>query len=238
MDERPTPDLAAVLSAAPETAIAVLTDPQGFFTKMPREGGYEEPGMFAGVMLVAYGVILALLSLVGIGLHGFFAALILVPILGAIGLLIGSAILMFVSRALGGEATYESSFRIAAYASAVSPIAAIVSVVPYAPILVNAYALYIAIIAVIAVHRVPEDKAWRILGGIGAVLLVLALLATIAGRRAERKMEELGPELEKWGEQMEKNAEEVERASEEWRKKMEEATENMKRSLEQQQGRE
>ena len=223
MDER-APDFAALAAAAPETAIAVLTDPRAFFGKMPREGGYEAPGTFAGVMLVAYGVILALLALVGFGMHGFFAALLLVPIFGAIGLLIGAAVLLFASRALGGEATFESSFRIVAYSSAVSPIAAAATLIPYLPLLANAYALYLVIVAVITVHRVPEDKAWRILGGIGAVFLVLSLLATIAGRHAERTLEELQPELEKWKQQMEKSAQDVERA-----------TEQMKRGLERQQ---
>jgi len=235
MDE-PTPDLATVVAAAPERAAAILTNPKDFFTRMPREGGYEEPATFAAVMLLAYGLILALLGLFGIGVHGFLAALILVPIFGAIGFLIGSAVTLFVSRALGGEATFESSFRIAAYASAISPIAALATLVPYLPILVNAYGLYIFIVAVIAVHRVPEDKAWRILGGIGAVLLLLSLLGTVAARRAERAAKEIGPELEKWGAEMEKNAEEIERATEEWQKKMESATDEMRKSLGRQQG--
>ncbi len=235
MDEQ-APDLAAIAAAAPERAAAILMDPKDFFSRMPREGGYEEPGTFAAVMLLVYGAILALLSLAGIGIHGFFAALILVPILGSIGLLIGTAITLFVSRALGGEATFESSFRIVAYASAISPVAAAATVVPYLPILVNAYAFYVFIVAVIAVHRVPEDKAWRILGGIAAVLLLLSLFGAIAGRRVERAAEELGPELERWGAEMEKNAQEIEKATAEWQKKMESATEEMRKSLERQQG--
>jgi hypothetical protein len=210
------------IRSAPETASRVLRDPQSFFATLPREGGYEAPAIFAGTMLLAYGVILALFALIGLGPAGFFYALIIVPILAGIGLLVAAAIVFFASQALGGEATFESSFRIVAYASAIAPIGALVSFIPYAPLLANAYGIYLTIVAVIAVNRVPEGRAWRILGGIGAVLLLLAFFATMASRRME-------PALERWGAEMEKSAVEMERAGREWQRQMEKMAEEMER---------
>ena len=210
------------IRSAPETASRVLRDPQGFFATLPREGGYEAPAIFAGTMLLAYGVILALFALIGLGPAGFFYALIIVPIFAAIGLLVAAAIVFFASQALGGEATFESSFRIVAYASAIAPIGALVSFIPYAPLLANAYGIYLTIVAVIAVNRVPEGRAWRVLGGIGAVLLLLAFFATMASRRME-------PALERWGTEMERSAVEMERAGQEWQRRMEKMADEMER---------
>jgi len=195
-------------------AIEVATDPRGFFSSMAREGGYEAPGIFAAVMLFAYGAILALFQLVHGHLGGVLYSLILVPLFGAICLAVGAAIVLFISRALGGEASFESSFRIVAYSAALLPIAAVALLIPYLPILVLAYQLYIVIVAVIAVNKVAEQKAWAVLGGIGALLLFLSLLGTIAARR-------VGPKIDALGTRMQKQAEEMQKADEQMRQQLE-----------------
>lgn len=197
-----------------DTAARVLTDPRGFFAALPRSGGYEAPALFAVTMLIAEGVLLALLSLLHLAYGGFFASLLMVPIFGGVGLLIGAAILLFISRALGGESDYESSFRIVAYSSAILPLHAVAEIVPYVPILVSAFGLYITIVAVIVVHRVPEQKAWTVLGGIGAVLLLFSLSATIAARR-------MAPKLDRFQKQIENSAKELEKATQQMQREME-----------------
>lgn len=191
------------------TAQRVLTDPYGFFSSMPRSGGYEAPGMFAGILLVATGAVLAVLSLVGLVPGGFFGSLILVPIFGAIGLFIAAAILMFLSRALGGDADYESSFRIVAYCTALSPIHAVTQVIPYLPLLVSAYGFYLMIVAVITVHKVPEQKAWTVLGGLAAVLLFFGLMTAIAARKASDAVDRWSPEIQRQAEELERRAREL-----------------------------
>jgi hypothetical protein len=210
----PPPPQGSPLEDVLPTAIEVLTDPRAFFSTMPRDGGYEAPGIFAGVMLVAYGAIFGLFSLLRLQIFGFIAALIVVPILGAIGLGIGSAIVLFLSRALKGEATFESSFRVVAYSAALLPVAAAAAVVPYLPILVQAYGIYIFIVAVIAVHKIEEQRAWTVLGSIGAVILLLALLSTFTARRVAPKLDRLGHELERSTEQLKRAAEEMRRQQE------------------------
>jgi hypothetical protein len=190
------------------TMIEVLTDPRAFFSSMPREGGYEAPGLFAIIMLLVHAVITGVFALLHLRIFGFVAALIFVPLFGAIGLAIGTIIVLLLSRALRGEATLESSFRIGAYSAALLPLAAIASIVPYLPILVEAYGIYIFIVAVIATHKVEEQRAWTVLGGIGAVVLLLALLGTATSRR-------VGPKLERLGHELERNAEQLKRAAEE-----------------------
>jgi len=198
------------------TAIEVLTDPRGFFASLDREGGYEQPAMFAGLLLIVHAAILALFPLVRFGLLAAIATLMMTPLFGAIGLLIGAAIVLIVSRALGGEATFESSFRIVAYSSAILPALAIATLIPYLPILVQAYAIYLCIIAVIAVHKVDEQRAWTVIGGIGAVLLVLMLISTMTARRLQPKLEELGEKLER-------SAEELGRASDSLQRELDDA---------------
>lgn len=210
----PPPPEGSPLEDVLPSAIEVLTDPRAFFSTMPRDGGYEAPGIFAGVMLVVYGAIFGLFSLLRLKLLGFIAALIFVPILGAIGLGIGAAVVLFLSRALKGEATFESSFRIVAYSAALLPIAAAAALVPYLPILVQAYGIYILVVAVIAVHKVEEQRAWTVLGSIGAVILLLALLSTFTARRVAPKLDRLGHELERSAEQLKRAAEEMRRQQE------------------------
>jgi hypothetical protein len=227
--ERFPNDAATQLQSVLPTAMEVLTEPKSFFGSMPKDGGFEAPAAFALAMLVPYGVILALLSLVHLHAGGVIVSLIVAPIFGAIGLLIGAAIVLFVSRALGGEATFESSFRIAAYSAAIAPIQAVAQIVPYLPILVSAYGFYLLIVAVTAAHRVPEPKAWRVLGGIAAVLLVLSFLATLSARRMASRMEAMRPELEEFSRTMEKQAEEMREAAEKMQREMQRGQEQQDR---------
>ncbi len=207
----PPPPQGSSLEDVLPTMIEVLSDPRAFFSAMPREGGYEAPGTFAVVMLLVDAVIFGLSSLLHLHFLGIIAALIFVPLLGAIGMAIGAAIVLFLSRALRGEATFESSFRIVAYSSALLPVAALAALIPYLPILVQAYGIYIFIVAVIAVHKIEEQRAWTVLGGIGAVLVLMALLSTFAARRVGPKLDRLGHELERGAEQLNRAAEEMRR---------------------------
>jgi len=206
----PPPPQGSALEDVLPTMIEVLTDPRAFFSSMPREGGYEGPAVFAGVMLVVNAAIAALFALLHFQVIGVVMALVVIPLFGAIGLAIGSMITLLLSKALRGEATLESSFRVVAYSAALLPLAAVARLIPYLPILVEAYGIYIFIVAVIAVHKVEEQRAWTVLGSIGAVLLLLGLFATITSRR-------VGPKLEHLGQELERNAEQLKRAAEEMR---------------------
>jgi hypothetical protein len=211
--DRP-PDLAAAVQAAPETAQRVLRDPRVFFAAMPRTGGYEAPGAFAAVMLVGEGAILAVFALLHLRIGGAVAALVATPIVGAIGLAIGAAIILFVSRALGGQATFESSFRIAAYASVIAPIHAAASMIPYLPLLATAYGIYLLIVAITVVHGINEQTSWTVIGGLGALLLLLDLGATMAARHARPAAEELNRRIHDRAEELKRAADQMQREAE------------------------
>ena len=66
----------------------------------------------------------------------------------------------------------------------------------------------------ITVNRVPEQKAWKILGGIAGVLLLMSLMATITARR-------VGHKLERWQQHLEKSTEELGKAAEKMKKQLE-----------------
>jgi hypothetical protein len=172
-------------------------------------------------MLVAYAVVMALFTLLRLQLIGMLVSLIVLPIVGAIVLLIASAVVLFLSRALGSDATFESSFRIVAYSSAFLPIQAVAVLIPYLPILVQAYAFYLLIVGVIAVHKVEEQKAWTVLGSVAAVLLVFSLVGTMAARRVT-------PQIDRVGRQLEKSAEELNRATDQFRRELGRATDQMR----------
>jgi hypothetical protein len=224
----PMSEPASPLEDVLPTAIEVLGDPRGFYASMPQEGGYEAPGIFAAVMLVAYGVILALFALLRLQILSVFGSLLFLPLLAAIGLAIGAAVILFLSRALGGHATFESSFRIVAYSSALMPLQAIALLIPYLPILVQAYGLYMIIVAVIAVHRVDEQRAWTVLGSIGAFLIVLSLVGTMTARR-------MAPRIDRLGHELEKNADQLNRATDRLRTELERAAQQMKQQQQSQQ---
>ena len=223
MTEAPVPPRqpGSALEDVLPTAIDVLGDPRGFFSSMPREGGYDAPGIFAAVMLVAYAVVVALFTLLRLQLVGVLVSLIVLPIVSAIGLLIASAVVLFLSRALGSDATFESSFRIVAYSSALLPIQAVALLIPYLPILVQAYGFYLLIVGVIAVHRVEEQKAWRVLGSVAAVMLVFSLFGTMAARRVT-------PQIDRVGRQLEKSADDLNRATDKFRRELDRATDQMR----------
>jgi hypothetical protein len=223
MTEAPIPPRQAgsALEDVVPTAIDVLGDPRGFFSSMPRDGGYEAPGIFAGVMLVAYAVLTAAFTLIRLQVIAALVSLIVIPIVGAIGLLIGSAVVLFLSRALGSDATFESSFRIVAYCSALLPIQAVAMLIPYLAILVNAYGFYLLIMAMIAAHKVDEQKAWTVLGSIAAVLLVFSFFSTMAARR-------VAPHIDRLGHELERSAAELNRATDNFRRELDRAADQLK----------
>ena len=100
-------------------------------------------------------------------------------------------------------------------------------VVSYLPILVQAYGLYIVIIAVIQAHKVDEERAWKVLGAIGAVILLFALWGTFTARR-------VAPQLDQLNRQLERNAAEMGKAGENFRQEIDKARRKMDRAAKEQ----
>jgi hypothetical protein len=214
-------------AAIPQTAIKVVTSPGEFFREMPKSGGFVEPLVFMVIMGVVSGLIGGLLqalsSLFGlhlyVGMHMGIAAIVLVPIMAAIGTAIfgfvSAAILFVIWKLMGSNESYETAYRCVAYLAAVSPITTLFGVIPY---LGGAIGLiiftYYLVLASAQTHGLPVQRAWLVFGILAAIFIVLSVSAQIAARRLIRNMEQAS---ESW-----KGAsEEMQKAAEEMRKKME-----------------
>ncbi|HDQ41579.1 MAG TPA: hypothetical protein ENN39_11200 [Desulfonatronum sp.] len=79
------------------TAIEVITNPKGFFSRMPKTGGFVPPLVFMVVLGLVSGLVLAVLSLMGIAPVGAaisgLVSVILMPIVVAIFGFVGAAVL-------------------------------------------------------------------------------------------------------------------------------------------------
>ena len=176
-----------------ETVKKVILDPVGFYRGMPKGGGFGDPLVFVVVLGLVSGIIQAVLSLVHLGPVGSvmmaLGFIILAPIWILIGSFIGAAILFVIWKLMGSGESYETAYRCAAYAAAITPISAVAGIVPYIGGLVGlAWGLYLVVMASVEVHKLPAKKAWLVFGIIGAVLALFSLSAQASARKMQKGM--------------------------------------------------
>ena len=164
----PTPSLPPIDPAAVQkTFLAVLTKPAEFYPTVKAEQGFQKVLLFSVIMGVIYGALGAVASI--LYLHSVIAAIIAIIVGGISGLLapfIGGAIVFVVCMLFGSKAPFESSVKVAGYASAIYPLyglAALVGIVPLLPMLVQLvvglYGLYICYIGAKALNFDPAGAA-------------------------------------------------------------------------------
>ena len=124
---------------------SVIIHPNDFFRDMPTSGGYRDPLVFAVINYIIYAIIASTSNLVQIRslvesgvIPGSMVAisyvmslvgLIFTPVFSIIGLFIGAAIYFICFKMVGGSGSYEGTFRIFAYASAVTVISSVLAVI-------------------------------------------------------------------------------------------------------------
>jgi len=185
-------------SSFPAIALEVISDPVGFYRKLPRAGGYVEPLCFATAFGFA-GILIQFLlhGLFGLGTIISFWMVLAWPILIAIFSFVGAGVMHVLWRVLGSQASYETSYRSAAFLAALSPITALLGIVPYLGTIVSmGWMAYLLIVASIEVHGVKPNTAYAVFGGIG-------LLLTLSSLGTERAARQLSPELERLGSEIE-----------------------------------
>ncbi len=192
------------LNTVIETAKQVITDPVGFYRGMPRTGGFVEPVIFVLVMAVIAGLLLAVLSLIGLGAVGpsmatGFAAVIIYPIMAVIGTFIAGAILFVIWKLMGSGENYETAFRCIAFASAISPVTSVLSIIPYIGLIISVvWITWLMITASVEVHGRAKNAAMIVFGILGALALLWNLSAYRAAREMEDQLESLNlKQLEK-----------------------------------------
>lgn len=199
-----------------QTVREVITDPRGFYQRMPRSGGFAQPLVFAIVMGVIAGLLQAVISLLGLriaaGVFTGIAAIIVGPIVVAIFSFIGAAILFVIWKLMGSAEPYEVAFRCMAYLAALAPISVVFGLIPYGNIVPTAWTTFLLVVASQEVHGIRPGLAWAVFGIIGALLILASVGAEVVGRRVAREMEIRAREAEETSKRMQKAAEEMRKA--------------------------
>jgi hypothetical protein len=217
-------------AAIPQTAVNVVTKPEEFFRGMPKTGGFLEPLVFAVIMGFVAGIISAILSLFGLGygagydtgIMSSLGVIIFMPIAVAIGSFIGAAILFVIWKLLGSQENYETAYRCGAYLMALAPIVEILRVIPYAGIIIYmAIYVYFLVIASRQVHNIPEQKAWLVLGIIGAIFALILITGEYKARNMAPSAEQVRKIMEETNKQYQQHLEDAKKQIEEARKEAE-----------------
>jgi hypothetical protein len=161
---------------------------------MPKTGGFGDPLIFMAVMGVLAGIVRAILGLFHFGAAVSavmaIASVILVPIMVVIFGFIGAAIVFIIWKLMGSQESYETAYRCAAYAMAISPITALCDAIPYVGGLVGiAWMTFLLVTASVEVHKIVAKTAWLVFGIIGAILALLSISSQLAARRLAKSMQ-------------------------------------------------
>lgn len=210
-----------------DDAKKVVTNPVEFYRNMPTEGGYANPLIFAVVMAVITGVVMAVLSLFGLGraagVGGIgLGAVVIMPIMALIASFVGGAILFVIWKLMGSEKSYEAAVRCTCYSLAIMPITAVLSVLPYlGGIIQTLWSMFIGYIASIEVGKVKESTAKIVFGVLAAILTISGINA----ERFERKLHAKVDKLERGAESFTKSLEQSDTALAETFRKIEQGEE-------------
>lgn len=164
-----------LLSGFLGTAKAVLLRPGAFFPSMPVEGGLAAPHLF---FLLCTSVFL--LASVGLNVAGaeeldprILLLVLVVPVLPFVD---AAFLYLLAVKVLGGHGSYEGTFRVVCYASAVN----LVTWVPLVGLLAQLYEIYLAALGLSAVHRIGMGRAFIAVGCTATGFLALALLLMVS----------------------------------------------------------
>lgn len=147
-------------------------DPRGFFRTMATTGGYTAPALFALISFAIPGLITGViqdnlaLPFINLALMGGWVVLVYV-------------VHLVIVRAFQGQANFEATFRVNAYASFIQLLQAIPSLI--LALIAFFYGLYLVVIGLSEVHRIPIRQAVKaillvMLGQIVAAMILLRLL--------------------------------------------------------------
>ncbi|SPD73435.1 conserved membrane hypothetical protein [uncultured Desulfobacterium sp.] len=193
-------DLQAQISSVVKDMISVITNPVAFYKQMPKTGGLVNPLIFMAAMGIAGAIIQIFLSFFHVGMAGSFgmalAYIIIMPIMVAIFGFIAAAILMLIWKVMGSNENYETAFRCAAYASAISPITGLLNAIPYIGAIIGlAWMTYLLVTASVEVHGLQAKTAWIVFGIIAAIMAVMSISSQHAARKLSSNMQDLNKDL-------------------------------------------
>ena len=170
---RPQPSGVGLIRGFLGTVKAVLLSPHTFFPGMPVEGGLLGPYFF---FLLCTGLFFLVFSVVRMREVGSFEPAILLMMSVALATPFVSAALLylFLTKLLGTRGSYEATFRVVCYASAVNLLAWIPIFV--IGILLQFYEVYLSALGLSVVHQTSMGKALlAVIGTAFAIFLTILL---------------------------------------------------------------
>ena len=157
--------------------------PVDFFRGIRRRGDFINPLIFA---IVCYEVSVIIASIADAifldegleGLVGSIIAIIFAPIIGAIALFIGAAILHLLVMLIVGSrnAGLEATFRVAAYVGVIQLVAGLAAMPIlgiFVSIAVTLYAIFLGVVGIREVHTTTTGKAALVVLIPGAVVVLV-----------------------------------------------------------------
>ncbi|UCG11041.1 MAG: YIP1 family protein [Deltaproteobacteria bacterium] len=151
---QPQPSGAGLISGFIGTAKAVILSPRVFFPAMPIEGGLLGPYVFFLLCTFLYLVVSVVLN---VGSARSLDPRFFLMILVALAMPFLSALLLytFLAKLWRTGASYEATFRVVCYASAVN----LVSWIPILGIFFQFYEIYLSTLGLSIVHRTTMGRA-------------------------------------------------------------------------------
>jgi len=178
----PTPSSTAnILTETIETFKAIILSPSEFFQNMPLDGGLQKPVVFLliasvvsslGILVISQQPLQAVQEL-GVRLVTSF---------------VSAAYLFLICRGVGGQGTFEGTFRAFVYASA----PAIFSWVPLVNVLAVIYTLFLLKTGLEKAHDLSPQRSMTAVGIWLVTLIVLIVIVTMATTAAVFKPKESG----------------------------------------------
>ncbi len=190
------------ITSVVNTMVSVITNPAAFYRSMPKTGGFVDPIIFAAAMGIIGGVLQIILSIFGLGMaHSFFMALgyiIIFPIASVIFGFVGAAVLFLIWKVMGSRQDYETAFRCAAYASAISPITSLLNIIPYlGAVLGIGWMAYLLVMASVEVHELLAKPSWLVFGIIAGLLALASISSQYTARKFVKEMESFNKKMGK-----------------------------------------
>lgn len=144
-----------------EKAKMVLLNPKEFFNIMPVTGGYKDPIIFFSTIMIIsliinsiLGIIFANAKLGHLAVNTILLLVLFIPVFFIVALIYHTLL-----KIVGGNGSYESTFRVIAYSSAPS----LFSWIPLVGLITGIYQLYINLVGYSKVHNISDTKALIVL---------------------------------------------------------------------------
>ena len=187
-------DLSDPVNSFAEVVKRVVLQPSAFFARLPRQGSFLNPLVFALVCTEISVLLVGLLGLIDvpggfnslIGARGdqgfleFLGGLVIAPIAGAVGIFLTALVThVLVVLVVGpGHAGFGATFRIISYSSVTS----LASWIPLIGWIFSLYRLYLATVGIREMHATTTGRALLVV--LLPAILVLLLVVVVVGASA------------------------------------------------------